>query len=80
MTNKDFYIKVEDVLNEGYPVKLIDNDGFKISVKFAGMDNTGENFYSCVGIEGCELANISLCMDSNKLEKFVINNGFELYE
>jgi hypothetical protein len=80
MTQKDFYPQVQCDLEEGYSVKLIDNDGFKMKVSFAYLDNTGEPYYTCVGIEGSEFAHISEIMSTDELERFVVNGNFELYK
>lgn len=80
MTQKDFYPQVQCDLEEGYSVKLIANDGFKMKVSFAYLDNTGEPYYTCVGIEGSEFAHISEIMSTDELERFVVNGNFELYK
>ena len=80
MTTKDFYPQVQCDLEEGYPVKLVASDGFKMKVSFAYMDETGEPYYTCVGIEGSEFAHISETMNTDELERFVVNSGFELYK
>ena len=80
MTHEQFYPQVQCDIEEGYPVKLIASDGFKMKVSFAYLDNTGEPYYTCVGIEGSEFAHISEIMSTDELENFVVNSGFELYE
>ncbi len=80
MTTKDFYPQVQCDLEEGYSVKLIANDGFKMKVSFSHLDDTGEPYYVAVGIEGSEFAHISELFTTDELERFVINSGFELYK
>lgn len=80
MTTKDFYPQVQCDLEEGYSVKLIANDGFKMMVSFSHLDDTGEPYYVAVGIEGSEFAHISELFTTDELERFVINSGFELYK
>jgi hypothetical protein len=80
MTQQDFYTKVYDNLTEGYPTVLISNDGFKMRVYFGYMDETGEPWFNAIGIEGSEFARVSETFNSEELERFVINNGFELYQ
>lgn len=80
MTKQDFYPQVQCDLEEGYSVKLIAADGFKMKVSFSHLDETGEPYYVAVGIEGSEFAHISEIFDTDSLERFVVNSGFELYK
>ena len=75
MTTKNFAQLYED-LTEGYTVNLISKDGFEACVSFSHMDDEGEYYFSAVGINGSGFARNSEIMNSNELEKFVMNNGF----
>ena len=80
MTSREFFVEVEENLTEGYGVKMVAKDGFKMKVTFSHLDDTGEPYYVAVGIEGSEFAHISEIFTTTELEKFVINSGFEVYE
>ena len=80
MTSKNFYSQVMDNLEEGYSVKMVSKNGFKMEVSFSHIDKTGEPYYVAVGIEGSEFAHISELFTTDKLEGFVISGGFELYK
>ena len=75
---KQGFLKVYEDLTEGYTTNLINKDGFEICVSFAYMDNEGEYYFSAVAIKGGEFAHISEILSGDGLEKFVINNGFEV--
>ena len=80
MTQKDFFIEVEDNLNEGYGVKMVSPNNFRMSVTFSHRDNTGELYYVATGIEGSEFASGSKIFTIDELEKYVNNSKFEVYE
>lgn len=80
MTQKKFFIDVEDNLNEGYGVKMVSKNNFRMSVTFSHLDNTGEPYYVATGIEGSEFASGSEIFTIDELEKYVNNSKFEVYE
>ena len=79
MTAKEYAETVYVDLIEGYTLKLVSKDGFKMRVGFSFVDSTGEPYYTAAGIEGSEFATISVIFTESELERFIINSGFELY-
>ena len=80
MTHENYYRQVQCDLDEGYSVKLIAPDGFKIKVSFAYMEDTGEPHYVANGIEGSRYAHSSEYFTIKQLEDMIVNEGYELYK